>query len=197
MRENKHTLPHIFSSGCYLAISMPWHTPCWLFLEKLPGQTLSDRFWNTMPSLVVVSIPVTKRPAWPTRCSKRFPLANIVGISQRERRSSFMPHHPGMAFLRGSICGSFLTIACFAILPMTDAKRVLVKQNHDGHQVRLGGKSFQEQRSDHEQKPYYFLLHVLPPISLPKFRLWNKKIYTRNNSIFRVRNRAFFVTGTE
>jgi hypothetical protein len=62
--------------------------------------------------------------------------------------------------------------------------------------VRLGGKSFQEQRSDRdftthveamalkelssgdEQKPYYFLLHVLPPISLPKFRLWNKKIYT-------------------
>jgi len=55
---------------------------------------------------------------------KTIPLANIVGISQRERRSSFMPHHP-------------------------------------------------------------------------KFRLWNKKIYTRNNSIFRVRYRAFFVTGTE
>jgi hypothetical protein len=53
-----------------------------------------------------------------------------------------------------------------------------------------------ELSSGDEQKPYYFLLHVLPPISLPKFRPWDKKIYTRNTSIFRVRYRTFFVTGT-
>src|SRR5258708_11718015 len=28
-------------------------------------------------------------------------------------------------------------------------------------------------------------------------KTWNKKMYTRNNSIFRVRYRTFFVTGTE
>gem|GEM_PF-2246191 len=72
---------------------------------------------------------------------------------------------------------------------MTDGTGVVV--NFDNEMGECAGSQKQpaerkELSSGDEQKPYYFLLHVLPPISLPKFRPWNKKIYTAKSHMFSV-----------